>query len=214
MKKKTLLLVATCVLVLTACGTTEGTISDDQTSEVQSEDSMSADVPDVETDQETTLENEAKSTETETTQLETVSTETTSTEAGVLDVVVEDEVAVETFYLAATTIPAGSVESYAMDIKAMVLNGDWETFVNEISYPIIVDGLTMEDATDMKDYIADSKVSADFLAAIEAETCIEMFNSVQGIMMGIDGQIWLGTVQGENGDYVLKVVEINNMFEQ
>ena len=214
MKKKTLLFVATCAFVLTACGTTEGTISDDQTSEVQSEDSMSADVPDVETDQETTLENEAKSTETETTQLETVSTETTSTEAGVLDVVVEDEVAVETFYSAATTIPAGSVESYAMDIKDMVLNGDWKTFVNEISYPIIVDGLTMEDATDMKDYIADSKVSADFLAAIEAETCIEMFNSVQGIMMGIDGQIWLGTVQGENGDYVLKVVEINNMFEQ
>lgn len=127
---------------------------------------------------------------------------------------VQSEPSTETFYSAATTIPAGSVESYAMDIKAMVLNGDWETFVNEISYPIIVDGLTMEDATDMKDYIADSKVSADFLAAIEAETCIEMFNSVQGIMMGIDGQIWLGTVQGENGDYVLKVVEINNMFEQ
>lgn len=117
-------------------------------------------------------------------------------------------------YSAATTLSNVEVESYALDIRDMILNNDWDKFVQEICYPIIVDGLTMEDASDLTDYIADSKVSTDFLAAIEAETCAEMFSSEQGITMGEDGQIWLATVQGENGDYVLKVVEINDMFEQ
>ena len=117
-------------------------------------------------------------------------------------------------YSAATTLSNAEVENYALDIREMILNNDWDKFVQEICYPIIGDGLTMENASDLTDYIADSKVSEDFLAAIEAETCTEMFSSEQGITMGEEGQIWLATVQGENGAYVLKVVEINDMFEQ
>ncbi len=185
MKKKALL-VAVCTLVLTACGTTENTVSDVQTTEVQSEA--------VTDDQITEVQNQ-------------VITDDVWTDT------VNAEIQADSIYAAATTLSEAEVESYAADVKDMILNGDWETFVNEISYPIIVDGLTMEDAIDLSEYIADSQVSADFLAAIEAETCTEMFSSQQGITMGADGQIWLGMVQNDEGELSLKVVEINNMFE-
>lgn len=203
MKKKTLLLAAACTLVLTACGTSTANIEDESgvtgTTQVQ----------ETETTADDTTAGTANATAESTASTGTlVITEVpTGGEAQV-------EPSAETFYSAATTIPASQVESYALDIKDMILNGDWETFVNEISYPLIVDGLTMEDATDLTDYIADSKVSADFLTAIEAETCIEMFNSEQGITMGVDGQIWLGAVQNTEGEMELKVIEINSMFEE
>ncbi len=201
MKKKILLVVTACMLVLTACGTTQGADSGEQTSEVQSGNIESNSVESTEPEQEVAPSGET----------ETMPEESLPTEAGADDIVLEEA---EPFYFAATTLSDAEVESYAADIKDMILNEDWESFVYEISYPIIVDGLNMENATDLTDYIADSVVSADFLAAIEAEACTEMFNSQQGITMGQEGQIWLGEVQNDDGGFELKVVEINNMFEQ
>lgn len=196
MKKKVLLVVTVCTFVLTACGTTKDTTSDENTTNVQSSEFVNEEVESTEPEQEVDS---------------TARIESVSAEAGADDVVLEE---IEPFYFAATALSDVDVESYAADIKAMILNSDWENFVYEISYPIIVDGLTMEDATDMTDYIADSVVSADFLAAIETETCVGMFNSQQGITMGEGGQIWLGEVQNDDGSLSLQVIEINNMFEQ
>ncbi len=215
MKKKILLVVTACMLVLTACGTTQGADSGEQTSEVQSGNIESNSVESTEPEQEVAPSGETEVTmdenKTASFEAEITSEESVSTEAGADDVVLEET---EPFYFAATTLADVEVESYAADIREMILNEDWETFVYEISYPIIVDGLNMENATDLTDYIADSVVSVDFLAAIEAETCTEMFNSQQGITMGQEGQIWLGEVQNDDGSLSLQVIEINNMFER
>lgn len=194
MKNKIVLVLVACAFLFTACGTTTNTVLDEPSSEVMSE---------------------AVSDETEAG--ETVSTETASEET-VSSLPAESEAEVigtlDGFYSLATTLPDVEVEMYAMDIRNMILDSDWETFVYEIGYPIIVDGLTMEDAFDLTDYIADSEISEEFLNAIAEETCVEMVHNEQGIIMGADGQIWLGTVQNDDGGYSLQVIEINNMFVQ
>jgi len=203
MKNKIFLAVVACAFLFTACGTAENTASDEPTSEVTSEEAEGSEGQ----ESESVVESEPVAEIDSVSETETAETQTVSSETEVISTL-------DHFYSLATTLTDVEVESYAADIRDMILDSDWENFVYEIGYPIIVDGLTMEDAFDMADYIADSEVSESFMDAIAAENCSEMVHNEQGITMGADGQIWLGTVQNDDGGFSLQVIEINNMFVQ
>ena len=134
MKNKIFLAVAACAFLFTACGTTENTVSDEPSSEVLSQEAEGGEGQESESEAESEPVSEA----------ETMVPDAAETVTAVPET--EAVSAVDNFYALATTLSNAEVESYATDVRNMILDGDWETFVYEIGYPIIVDGITMEDA--------------------------------------------------------------------
>lgn len=120
----------------------------------------------------------------------------------------------DNFYAAATGLPASQVEEYASVIKKMVLEEEWAALAGEVSYPVTMDGLIVEEAKGFTELITDNQVREEFVAAIEAETCQKMFCSWQGISLGEQGQIWMAAVQDEQGEFELKITGINGMLVQ
>lgn len=115
----------------------------------------------------------------------------------------------EDYYHVCTSFTAQEVESFASNVKAQILARDWEGLSENLSYPITINGNTCADSTDFLALDIDSKISQDFLDAIEAETCQQMFCNYEGISMGAEGQIWINELSGSSE---LKVTAINGMF--
>lgn len=116
----------------------------------------------------------------------------------------------EDYYQVCTSFTAQKVESFASNVKAQILARDWEGLSENLSYPITINGNTCTDSADFLALDIDSKISQDFLDAIEAETCQQMFCNYEGISMGTEGQVWINELSGSSE---LKITAINGMFE-
>lgn len=126
---------------------------------------------------------------------------------------IEDSAVREDYYEVATSISASEVEKFALGIKEDVLSGDWASLSEKISYPISINGFTLNESSDFKELDFDGKLSQEFVNAISSESCREMFCNWQGIMMGSTGQIWFAGVDEGSGTWELKIIGINGMFD-
>ena len=104
------------------------------------------------------------------------------------------------------------VEQFAEEIKNDVLRHDWDALSEKISYPIAINGTTVNNREDFLKLNIDGKLNQEFVEAIRAETCRKMFCNWQGVMMG-DGQIWFDNVYKGTGPWKLSIIGINNMLE-
>lgn len=119
----------------------------------------------------------------------------------------------EDHYQVCTSFPAETVEEYARMVRAQFLARDWEGLSEELAYPITIGGERYQDSAAFLAADLDGAVGEDFLEALEAERCKEMPCNWQGIMLGSEGQVWIGEVMDSQGNGCLKVIAVNGMIE-
>lgn len=115
------------------------------------------------------------------------------------------------FYSAATTFPAYAVEDFAGTVRAHILDKNWASLSELLSYPINIESTTYHTAEEFAAEDWDRILTDGFFQAIEAESCHEMFCSADGILLA-DGLIWIAQVhvEGEFGENdTLKVISMN-----
>ena len=121
----------------------------------------------------------------------------------------------EDYYEVATTLSTASeIEEFALDIKEDVLSKDWISLSEKIKYPITINGITVNDSTAFQELDIDERISQEFVDAIAAESCREMFCNWQGIMMGATGQIWFTNLDDGSETWELKIFGINGMLDE
>lgn len=108
----------------------------------------------------------------------------------------------EEYYSACTYYSKAEVEAFAKKIKGYILEKDWKSLSESVSYPISIG----EHSCDSKDSFAKGEfadlLNEQFFDAVENESCVEMFCNWQGIMLG-NGEVWIAELDG------LKVIAIN-----
>ena len=119
----------------------------------------------------------------------------------------------EDYYMTSTGVTAEEVEQFAEEIKIDILKHDWDALSEKISYPIAINGTTVNNREDFLKLDIDGKLNQEFVEAVRAETCRKMFCNWQGVMMGATGQIWFGNVDNGTGAWKLSIIGINNMLE-
>ena len=119
----------------------------------------------------------------------------------------------EDYYMTSTGVTAEEVEQFAEEIKIDILKHDWDALSEKISYPIAINGTTVNNREDFLKLDIDGKLNQEFVEAVRAETCRKMFCNWQGVMMGTTGQIWFGNVDNGTGTWELSIIGINNMLE-
>lgn len=117
----------------------------------------------------------------------------------------------EDFYCVATDLPAQEIEQFADRVRKLVLESDWNSLAVRLHYPITIDGAMVEDAVGFVDLILARGIRPAFVAAMEEESCRQMFCNWQGISMGDAGQVWFSEVIYEDGGSGLKITAINGM---
>lgn len=119
----------------------------------------------------------------------------------------------EDYYMTSTGVTAEEVEQFAEEIKNDILKHDWDALSEKLSYPIAINGTTVNNREDFLKLDIDGKLNQEFVEAVRAETCRKMFCNWQGVMMGDAGQIWFGNVDNGTGTWELSIIGINNMLE-
>lgn len=114
----------------------------------------------------------------------------------------------------ATAASAKEVEQFAAGIKEDVLLKDWESLSGKLAYPIQISGKAIQNAKEFLAMDIDDNLNQEFVNAIAAESCREMFFNYQGIMMGETGQIWIAGVKSGSGQWELKVIALNGLTDQ
>ena len=118
----------------------------------------------------------------------------------------------EDYYSMVTSASAKEVEQFAAGIKEDVLFKDWMSLSEKLVYPIQIGGKMIQSSKEFLDMDIDGMLSPEFVDAIDAETCREMFFNYQGIMMGATGQIWFASVDNGAGQWELKVIALNGLL--
>lgn len=113
-------------------------------------------------------------------------------------------------YSDASSLPADEVEQYAGTVKRLILDGEWEAVADEMRYPAMVDGQTVDSREEFLGLGLESGLNPYFFVELEEETCHEMFCTYDGIMMGKTGRVWLLQTP-EDG--ALKIRSINGLKE-
>ena len=111
------------------------------------------------------------------------------------------------FYGIATQFPAYEVERFADTVRARILDENWEGLSECLSYPITIGETTYNSAGEFAAVDWGGIFTHDFLQAMEAETCRELFCNADGIMLA-DGLVWIAEVVDSEGISTLKVVTI------
>lgn len=113
-------------------------------------------------------------------------------------------------YKMCTDLPAEEVEGFAARVRQFILASDWEGLSKVISYPVAVGAVTYQSREEFLEGDIQAVIDEDFIKAIEAESCRDLFCNWQGIMLGETGQIWIGDVYDETQtSHELKVTGIN-----
>lgn len=120
----------------------------------------------------------------------------------------------EDYYSVATSLPASEVEQFALEIKNDILAGDWKSLSEKVSYPITISGVYVADIAAFQKLDFDEMINQEFVNAIDAESCRQMFFNYQGIMMGETGQVWIAGVDNGVGQWELKVIALNGLTDQ
>lgn len=113
------------------------------------------------------------------------------------------------YYSLVTDLPKSEVEAFAKQVRECVVSQDWSRLAAFMCDSVTVDG----DTYSVKDFdqMDFSRVNADFISAIEAESCQDMFCNWQGIMLG-NGEIWISAVTDEDEEKTLCVTAINGLL--
>lgn len=120
-----------------------------------------------------------------------------------------EETSAETSYTACSAYSKEEIEAFAAKVRQAVLDKDWDTLAQNTVYAIAVGSQTFLEESEFAAADWDSILSEDFIQAIEKESCQDMFNNFDGVMMG-DGQIWFNEVLDIDGNSEgLKVIAIN-----
>lgn len=119
----------------------------------------------------------------------------------------------EDYYMMSTSLTAEEVEQFAVEIKYDILKNNWNALAEKISYPIVINGITLNNCEEFLKLDIDGNLNQEFVEAISAETCRKMFCNWQGVMMGDTGQIWFSNVDNGKGTSELLIIGINDMFE-
>ena len=120
----------------------------------------------------------------------------------------------EDYYAMVTSSSAKEVEQFAAGIKEDILLKDWKSLSGKISYPIQISGKAIQNSKEFLGMDIDGKLNQEFVNAIDAESCREMFFNYQGIMMGATGQVWIAGVDNGTGQWELKVIALNGLTDQ
>ncbi len=120
----------------------------------------------------------------------------------------------EDYYAMVTSSSAKEVEQFAASIKEDILLKDWKSLSGKISYPIQISGKAIQNAKEFLAMDIDGKLNQEFVNAIDAESCRQMFFNYQGIMMGATGQVWIAGVDNGAGQWELKVIALNGLTDQ
>ena len=120
----------------------------------------------------------------------------------------------EDYYAMVTSSSAKEVEQFAAGIKEDILLKDWKSLSGKISYPIQISGKAIQNSKEFLGMDIDGKLNQEFVNAIDAESCREMFFNYQGIMMGTTGQVWIADVDNGTGQWELKVIALNGLTDQ
>ncbi|MCR5798384.1 MAG: hypothetical protein K6G63_10775 [Eubacterium sp.] len=114
--------------------------------------------------------------------------------------------AAKSAYSVCTDKSTKEVESFAKEVKKAVMNDDWKTLADKISYPIKIYDQNIKNKKAFIKKMNNSDLEEQFFQEIGKEDCKKMFSNWRGIMMG-NGEIWIGEVNKE-----LKVISINSPF--
>lgn len=111
-------------------------------------------------------------------------------------------------YEMATTKSAWEVERFAKCVKRLILAGDFEGLAETMVFPIRIDGTVYIDkAAYMKAEFVKNP-SPEFIEALQAESCEDLFCNSSGIMVG-NGLCWILEEGSESPG--LKVYAINGI---
>ena len=103
----------------------------------------------------------------------------------------------EDFYLVCTNLPKSQVETFAKEIRDLILARDWTALADRISFPITMGGTLYEDREAFLAAPFDTMLNADALSAIEKEDCTDMFCNYAGIMLA-NGEVWISEILRED----------------
>ena len=120
----------------------------------------------------------------------------------------------EDYYAMVTSASAKEVEHFAAGIKEDILLKDWKSLSEKLAYPIWIGDKAINSSKEFNDLDIDGMLSQEFVNAIDAESCREMFFNYQGIMMGATGQVWIASVDTGAGQWELKVIALNGLLGQ
>jgi hypothetical protein len=111
----------------------------------------------------------------------------------------------EDYYMTSTGVTAEEVEQFAEEIKNDILKHDWDALSEKLSYPIPINGTTVNNREDFLKLDIDGKLNQEFVEAVRAETCRKMFCNWQGVMMGMPDKSGLEMLimEQELGNYQL-----------
>ncbi len=111
-------------------------------------------------------------------------------------------------YAVATGRSAWEVERFAKRVRRQILAGDFEALAESMVFPIRIDHtIYIDKAAFMKAEFV-TNPSAEFLEALKAETCENLFCNYRGVMMG-DGSCWI--TEDSEGLQELKIYAVNGI---
>lgn len=112
------------------------------------------------------------------------------------------------FYSICSTYSKEEIEGFAMTIKTLIMEKDWEQLSDKVSYPITIGSVECNNSEDFSGGVFADELNDDFYSALEAESCEEMFCNYAGIMMA-NGHVWFAeTIDLETEARELKVISI------
>ncbi len=117
----------------------------------------------------------------------------------------------EDYYAAATSKSKAEVEEYAGKVKQLFLDHKWSNIAEMIQYPITIDGKTYEQIPDFIKGGFEGSYRNEFMAAMEAEDCMDMYCDSAGIMMA-NGSVYFTEVYLGGGS-TLRIVGISGLTE-
>ena len=95
------------------------------------------------------------------------------------------------YYSAVTAMEKAEVERLAVSVREAYLAEDWPTIARMIRYPInMYPNVQVNDPEEFLSYMRNKTIHESDRAAMEAESCRDMFFNGQGICFG-DGEIWM-----------------------
>lgn len=113
------------------------------------------------------------------------------------------------YYSVCTNETPETVESFAATVRKQILDKDWESLSENVSYPITVKGNTFNNKNEFAAADWDSIMLPEFYEDVEGESCENLFCNSDGIMLG-NGSVWISEQLNEsNESNGLKVIAIN-----
>ncbi len=114
-------------------------------------------------------------------------------------------------YKSVTAMEKGAVEAVCAGVREAYITGNWSAIAGTVAYPITVSGTELGSAEEFLAFMENVTVDPDDKAAMEGETCRDMFVNGIGICMG-DGQIWLADSNAQSEESPrLEIIAINGV---